>query len=380
MKKNFVLLFISLISFAVQSQHYVYQNFDLKNSERIEIVNLLNDYLNSELSPEEVFTTFDLKNYNSIDIMKESLSLSGSLYSITFNANILSIKNEGENYIAQALLYWHNNESKNQTITVLGIVNFWFKKESGKWKISNYLNYHTLDWSKTKVGNITFIYYPKYPFNKIEADRAVNFYKKLHETFEIKDGDDLTYFITENCNEVYQISGFEYFISEGNDSNACGFYDGTNNFIYTTSSWGETHFHEIIHTINNYFPTANEYLLIGLSCYINDAGSKGKDILFHIKKFKEYSKTHAIDFENFENLQNIDEYTNISYVTGTLLCNAIYRKGGKKLLLEFLKDTEDISEFKDKFKKEFKINNFETFFKAEIELFLKQKKSLFYIE
>ena len=189
----------------------------------------------------------------------------------------------------------------------------------------------------------------------------------------------MTYFIARNCDEINRMSGFEYFISEGSDSNICAFIDDANNIIYSTATFGESHLHEIIHTLNKHFPTSNPLLLIGLSAYINDAGSRGRDMLFHIKRFKEYVVNNNVNFEKFEDFENLDDYTNISYITGTLFCNAIYRKGGLALLKSYMSDTEDINIFKSKLKKDLKIKSFDTFFKAEIEIYLKQQKSLLYL-
>lgn len=372
-------IFLIMTSLFSNAQHKTYQNFELDNSVKTDLTSLLHSYINGEVQPEEIFSKQDIEKYKTIDIMKESLSLGGSLYSITFDANILSIKNEGENYTVQAMLYWHNSDSKEKPLTVLGLMNFRFIREDGNWKITNYINYHTKNWSTQKVGNITYIYYPEYPFDKRTAQNAVDFYQKLSDTFGINKPVELTYYIAKNCDEINLMSGFEYFISEGSNSNICAFIDDKNNIIYSTATFGEAHLHEIIHTLNNHFPTANTYMLIGLSAYINDAGSRGSDMLFHIKRFREYALSKYLDFEKFEDFENVDEYTNISYVTGTLLCNAIYRKGGLPLLKSYLQNTEDITVFKNRLKKEFKIENFESFLKNEMDVFIKQKRSLLYI-
>lgn len=89
----------------MNAQHIIYENFSLNNLEKKEIVNLIGEYVNGEKKAEDVFSSSDKNTFSTIDITKEALSLSGSLYSINFEANVLSIKNEGENYIAQTMLY-----------------------------------------------------------------------------------------------------------------------------------------------------------------------------------------------------------------------------------------------------------------------------------
>jgi hypothetical protein len=379
--KNAIIFFIVICAFCnLNAQHHVYQNFSLHDPEKETIAQLINEYINGRLKSEQVFVDYDIKTFKSIDIAKEALSLGGTLYNITFDANILSIKKEGDNYMVQVMFYWHNPETTNRTISVLGIMDFWVRKENNNWKISNYLNYYSRQWSTTTVGNFKFIYYPEFPFDNHKAKKAVDFYNGLNDFFGISQTEFLTYFIAQNCDDIYKLSGFEYFISEGNDNNLCAIYDEKNSIIYTNPSKGEMHLHEIIHTLNKHFPTCNDMLKIGLSCYINNAGSRGNDAMYHVKRFIDYAEINNVDFENFENLENVDEYTNISYVIGPTLCNAIYRKGGKELLLDFMNNTKDMTVFKSKLKKEFKIKDFKTFFKEEMSIYINQNKSLINIE
>lgn len=379
--KNSISIILFLLTYFSNAQHLVYQNFDLNNIEKSKITLFISKYINGSQTELETFSKYDVLNYRSIDLYKESLSLGGSLYDIIYDVNILSIKNEGENYIASCLLYWHNSVAQDdkKTITILGIVDFWIVKNEGEWKISNYLNYHTKNWSKINVGNIEYIYNPEHPFDFQKAKFASNFYNEILLYFNIDNNiETLHYFIAKNCYEIYKMCGFDYFIGEGSEDNLCGFYDEKNNIIYTSTAYGELHYHEIVHVINKYFDNCNELIKIGLSSYINDGSSRNLPIFYHFDNFENYSKKEKLDFENFENFLNIDETTNISYVTGYLICNAIFRKGGKTLLLEYMNTTREIDDLKVKLKKDFNIKNFESFFLNEIKVVKKQGKSLLY--
>ena len=87
-----LLIWLSVLQ--ANSQHLTYQNCELGDTTKVELTSILERYLNNELKPEDIFTQFDIKKYKTIDIMKESLSLGGSLYNITFETNVLSIKKE----------------------------------------------------------------------------------------------------------------------------------------------------------------------------------------------------------------------------------------------------------------------------------------------
>ena len=241
------------------------------------------------------------------------------------------------------------------------------------------MNYYTKNWSKTKVGNIEYIYNPDHPFDLQKAKFADNFYKNLLLKFNINSSEIIRYYISKNCYDLYRMCGFDYFIGEGSESNLCAFYDEKNNIVYTHTAFGELHQHEIIHVLNKHFENCNTLIKIGLSCYINDSSTRNLPIFYHFDNFEKYNRSVKLDFENFEDFENIDENTNISYVTGTLICNAIYRKGGMKLLLEYMNSTYEIEELKQKLKKDFKIIDFELFFLNEIKIYKKQGRSLLYI-
>lgn len=380
--KSIILLLVFLLSINSVAQHKVYQNFDLKNEEKNQVVSLIFNYINGKQSASDTFSGYDISNYKSIDLYKESLSLSGSLYDIIFDVNVLSIKKEGGNYIASCLLYWFNNPGSDEaqpTINVLGIVDFWVLKIGNEWKISNYLNYHIKNWSKTKVGNIEYIYHPEHPFDLQKAKFAAKFYKDLLKTFNINSEETLHYFIAKNCYEIYKMCGFDYFIGEGSEENLCAFYDEINNMVYTSTAYGELHHHEITHTLNKHFENCNDLIKIGLSSYINDGSSRNLPIFYHFENFENYVNKVNPDFEHFEDFENVDETTNISYVTGALICNAIYRKGGMKLLLKYMNCTKEVAELKRKLKEDFNIKSFKLFFLNEIKIYRRQGKSLLYI-
>ncbi|CAM3863845.1 MULTISPECIES: hypothetical protein [Flavobacterium] len=382
MTKIIILLF--LISCSIFSQHKVYQNFDLNNSEKELITTFLQDYFNKNKPLSELFCKDDIEAFKTIDVASFSSSLGGSLLDISYDVNILNLKKEGDYYIAKCLLYWENqNESDNEkTITTLAILNLKIKKENNLFKLTNYINHYTRNWIRTKVGNIEYIYHPEHPFNIENARKANLFLSNLLDSFKIKEVPNYRYYISKNCDDLFKVNGFDYFIPGSSQNNLCGFIDQDNQIIYSSTAYGEIHLHEIIHVINNHFPNGNSYIKIGLSCYINDAGAGDLPLLYHVNKFEKYLNENKFNFEEFENTENLDDITNISYVLGSLICNAIYRKGGLPLLLEYLNCTpdDDISLLKIKIKKDFKVTNLEDFFKKEIEIYKKQKKPLLYIE
>ena len=381
MKSKYLSILLLIFGNCLAQEHEVYQNIELKNQDKTEITYLIKDYINGKVTADKVFAKFDIETYKSIDVYKEALSLGGSLYQITSDINILSIKREGSNYFVSTMFYWTNkqNDENKNTITVLAIIDFWVLKVDNQWKISNYINYQTKNWSSIQIGNFLYFYHPNHPFDVLKAENANIFYNKFCDFFTIPKSKLIRYYIANNCNDISQLFGYKYFISDSVNDGLCAFYDEENELISTSTSYGEMHLHEIIHAMNVHFPQAHYLLKTGLSCYINDASSRNQENIFHFNKFENYIKTNNLNFEKFEEFENIDEITSFQYVTGPLICNAIYRKGGKKLLLEYLNNTKTSDELKKKLIKDFKIKSFKEFFINEVKYYKAQGKSLLYI-
>ncbi len=379
MKKIYLSILLLIFGNCFAQDHKVYQNIELKNQDKTEITNLIRDYFNGKIVAENIFTEFDKQTYKSIDVYKEALSLGGSLYQITSDINILSIKSEGNNYLVSAMFYWPNKqEGTSDAITVLAIIDFWIIQVDNQWKISNYINYHTKNWSSMQIGNFLYFYHPNHPFDIVKAQKANTFYEKFCDYFALPKSKLIRYYIAKNCEDISQLFGYKYFISNSVNNGLCAFYDDQNELIATSTSYGEMHLHEIIHTMNVHFPKAHYLLKTGLSCYINDASSRNQENIFHFNKFENYIKINDLDFNKFDEFENIDEVTSFQYVTGTLICNAIYRKGGKNLLLEYLNNTKTSDELKRKLVKDFTIKSFKEFFINELNHYRSQGKSLLY--
>lgn len=375
-----ILLCFTSKEVAAQNKRVIYKNFSLENPTKDSIYQVLEAYLNDNKNTSKYFCAEDIKKYPSVDLVRECCGLSGSFYMIYFKVNVLYIKQLQDYYVAKTMLYWpDNSDSTNIKTVVFATNNYLFKKENGDWKLENYLNYYTSQWAGREIGDLHY-YYPKsYAFNENRAKATADFYTRLLKKFEIPEVKKLSYYIADDCDQIYRMQGLDYFMGEGYNGNICGFYDDVNSIIYSTAHYGEAHLHEIIHALNKHFPNSNSMLQIGLSAYINDAGTRNLPILYHIEKLEKHLQTHEMDFEKFETLENLDETTNLSYIFGALICNAIYRKGGMPLLIDYMKSSKNTVEFKSRLLLDLEAKTFQEFFTNEIEIYKKQGKSLLYI-
>jgi hypothetical protein len=336
------LLFICLLFLIkIQSQTYsVNFNVDVKNKDVKSIVDLWQNYLKTNSKSDwDNNEVKDLKNFNILDM--EGV-INPSLMNWHFNNRILSINPISENkYLIKSIF---ETDSRD----VFAITNVLAKKIGNEFKLSNYIFDYTKNWNNKKSENIEYFYSSPYELNSKEVDNAENFYGDLCKFFNVIP-EKLTYFITKNCDQIYDVLGYEYIFSKG-QGEECGYYESKNNYIFSTQKGGANHYHEITHFINKFFPDANYLLLTGISAYISkNKAHLGKPLIYHLKRVNDYLEKHPeIDLSSPFSFNQLDEKTNPQYVIGAILCDLILKKGGKKeLILAFnsTKTDENLLDF-----------------------------------
>lgn len=287
----------------------------------------------------------DKQRYTSYDLLKSEGFLSPGLYAFKLQNTVLSITNIGEKYIIRSMFYKVNNENGNANI--MAITNTIAQvDEQGTVKLSNWLHHHIRDWHHKKVGMIDYYYYPDYPFNIFQAEKANKFISFLKDKFDIK-ADRVEYYIAQNCDEIMRLKGFDYVITMGENAlNLCGFFDRFNNIIYSNAVKGEYYEHELTRLLNNFYPNSHHLFLNGLSDYfIEDNMKLGLPINEHFKRIDNYlQKNPHIDLNNLTSFYSLDDITPPLYFIGLVLTQKTLEKGGigllKKAMQSGYKDEE----------------------------------------
>ncbi len=275
------------------------------------------------------------ENYVSYDFLKSEAYLSPSLYRLNTQNTVLSISDKGDYWIISSTFYWVKpKESKTVTAATAKVV---ARKENGEFKLFNYLPYHVRSWYHKRVGIIEYCYHPSHPFDLLKAQEANTFIEGLKKTFNIK-VDHVTYYIAPNCDELFELKGFDFVLGMGRTPNVCGFFDHFNTIIYSTSQDGENHNHELIHLLNNFFPRGHGLFLTGLSAYWGGASAHlGQNFAYHLKRVNVYLIQHPeVNLSNLDSFYEMDDQTSSSYITGGVLCHLVLEKGGIPLLKEGL--------------------------------------------
>lgn len=382
MNKCFFIILTFLIpqSLLLAQNKNVVLNWDYKNPQKQKVFELWKYYINNPAEKDSCWSVVDRKRYPGVDLLKNAVGLGGHFYKFKLDCNVLSISESGDNFIIRSAFYWKDDTKEGEPVSIMAITNVLAVREKGEYKLSNYINHSTSGWNKKKVGIINYIYPPSHAFDMEKANAANKYIDKLNGWFGITP-DTITYFIPMNCTEGYRMVGFEYWQSEGQELNLCGFFDSRNNIIYANAYEGEFYIHEFTHLVNEKFPAAHPVLLAGMAAYINNGGSKGKPVEYHLKKLKKYKTTHNVDYNNFDTIRNIDETTNSVYVFGAIFCNAIIRRGGLDFLKSILEmDTRNTDSLKKVLRDKLNFQDFNIFLKKEFEIYLNQGGPLLMIE
>ncbi len=303
----------------------------VENANRREIVKLWCYYLNSNpdsLYDNKYWNSTEKRKYVNYDLLNSTGYLSPSLYGLVngYRNIILSISPRGNAYVIESLFYY---TYENGSIYPLARTKYVAQKENGDFKLYNFLPFATRSWYQQDVGYFKYSYYPDFPFDKLEAQKANDFYKKVCDVMSVKP-DTISYYIFPNCNEIFKYQGYDYIVGMGGEINFCGFFDYKNYIIYTNCKAGEMHKHEILHHLLKHYKKSGRFHL-GIVGYWG--GNLSGTFQSQIKRVNEFLKVHPeINLNQFEEFNYMDDYTNPQYVIAAVFCHlALEQSGVEKL-------------------------------------------------
>lgn len=272
--------------------------------------------------------------YISYDLLHSQGFLNPGLYAFQTNNVVLYIKQIEDYYIIYSQFYWLTDELMNPLAITKVVAK---KDESDKFKLHNWLPFYTNNWKSTPLEHLNYIYPTSFQLNMEEANQANTFVNRLNEYFDIEPK-KIDYYLFEDCDHLFQSTGFEYVISMGSSPNRCAFFDEINHIVYTTKGAGFFHKHELIHLINTKYPKAHPLLLSGLSVYSDSENSSmGKSFMYHIKKLNQrFISNPNIKLTDWNSLSSEDSITEPFYFLGAIICDLILETGGLDLLKKAL--------------------------------------------
>jgi len=141
----------------------------------------------------------------------------------------------------------------NVTLTVYAV------REGDTWKLANALGPNTRTWQRTTRGPITYVFAPKYPFDRARAARAVAFTDSLARAFGVPPLAPITYYLLPDIDAVYDVLGLASSVKFGAGG---GLAQPVNRQLFSgTPAVGEEYRHELAHLVLAPLLTSNSSYL-----------------------------------------------------------------------------------------------------------------------
>lgn len=131
--------------------------------------------------------------------------------------------------------------SRVVTLTVFAL------RSGNRWVIANALPRLTRRWRRERVGVITYVVPPGYPFDRGRARRAAAFVDSIASAFAIPRPKPMTYYVTSSDDQIYEILGLETAKKWGPVG---GLAQPTNHQMFSgIPALGEDYRHELTHMV-----------------------------------------------------------------------------------------------------------------------------------
>jgi hypothetical protein len=359
--KLLLLILCTIFSFSGFSQKVTYNHIvDTTDLETNEVKILFENYLasNPERKEKSIYWSKDeQEKHKNFDFLESEFQ--PSLY-MGFPVHVLSISfTKNSCQIKAQFSYCKENGSPY----ILAIVNYYAKKENGKFKLYNSLTINKQNWTHAKVGLVDF-YYPAYHnFDTIKAQKLNDFINQTCKNFGVQPK-PFEYYLADDYDEIQKLKGFDYYMGMGGVSKPTG--KSTDDKVYC-GGLGEYYPHEVFHVqIDEHFPNKHFWVSEGIATLLG--GSRGKSLDWHIKKTNKYLLEHPeIDLNDMLKLSNLDSETSYHYVLGGLIAKKIMDKGGWSLLKEFMSCGKTADDYYNSIKKHLGVN------KSELNAYLRKQ-------
>jgi hypothetical protein len=352
MKRILLLLFFAMSTIAHAQNHDVFTvtidaNVENANDpEEKEIIALWTKYIQSGEYQNPETTYWDTSQYRLPDYFLWMLNWSSiTTRSPKVQCTILGVFAVENGHYAIKTSLTHLNE--DQTIVLDAILSVYAKKVNGNYLLVNSSQYHKGVWQQQQVGNVSYYIHPTHQFSEEEAQRMNDFNEEIAGIFNVSPM-SFDYFVSSYSREIVCLLGYDYMSKIYIPGQTGGVADSFNRVVYAGNN-AAYYAHELVHIYTNeLFPNANHFWLNeGFATYMG--GSGGKDLDWHIAKFKAYVLENP-DFEiSLSELRgyipNGEHHTEFRYVIGGLICKKVIETHGMKGMIEGLQTVHTDEDF-----------------------------------
>lgn len=210
------------------------------------------------------------------------------------------------------------------------------KQSDGSYKFRSMLGEHTVDWNKTTVGTITYVY--KDNLNLELAERANQFNIDIAKKFNTQPI-SIIYYKCKNAIELFHIRGYDYVRWMYIDTTGGRIYGENSIFAANNSEWYP---HEFVHfytpkVVNSPFlRIINE----GYATYLSGSGGKPIEEVLKITNnfYKKYPERDIL--ADLDNNYRINGNMEVLYPIGGLICKLIDEKLGFEAIKQIFNEAD----------------------------------------
>jgi hypothetical protein len=238
-----------------------------------------------------------------------------------FKPSLLSIQRVDSAYILKTLF-----AKGDSTVEVLAIFNVVAAKESGKYVFHRYSEYFKTNWEVRQLGTMKFFFNSTHIFDDRLAKKSDEFNKQIALRFKMEPI-PLEYYIFKNTEERLRTKGYDYDARMFDTIQKSAEADIHNDRIYASN--GTEYFpHEIVHfyIFKKYGKTIHSFFDEGLATLFGGNLNEYTEDLSNVRTF--IKDNPKFDLSELTHLKKSIGSTNLRYVIGAILCQAILDKGG----------------------------------------------------
>lgn len=317
---------------------------DTTNIEIKEVYDLYTNYINSK--PDSIYLNpywdeVETKRYVSKEVQCDKSAwimfntISSSDFFNAYPPKIISIIKLDHNKYSLRILFSNSTEGYEKFNPVYIVKLFAVHDKKGVFKLKNMEEFETKDWRRHNYKNISYVVSSNAIFNKKDAKKAVTFYKNKVKLFNLKNSPPITYYITDNYEDMGRLFNFEFWLSY-----TTGITNTYTEEIYT--ALGNSNFpHELVHLLLSSEHNSNENFTIlineGIATWLGGPNYNETYEAALTKFSKEIKKNDSLTIEKIVQNKYRHQFDNKPlYITGAVICEQVFIEKGiegvKKML------------------------------------------------
>jgi hypothetical protein len=314
---------------------YVNPDIDTTNTEISHVILLWKNYLNS--NPDSTYDNpywlrSEKNRYSKFDFLNTAYFSPSFYYFLPHQkASVMSVSQIDSVFVIRTLFATETDSGFCRPFCITQVA---AAREDGKYKLCNILLINTKLWQREKVGSITFIFPSGHHFNRELAEQMNVFVDSITTIWNVKPF-PTEFYLADDLSDIMKMRGFDFYVGEGYNRGTGGVADIANRIVFGAGQ-NEWYPHEFVHIyVNPLFPNAHNYFLEGYAALLG--GSKGHELLWHMKRLNQYLEEHPeLDLNNLLDFWHFDTITDPKYVFGGLLCEMALQKGGLPALKQLM--------------------------------------------